>query len=616
MAQLHSPDSEFDEGDHVYDQTIVIPNKSIISATDEKKDNLWFVSSQIPTDLTIHIQDINFSVHKYPLVAKCGYIGQLELQPSISNFGYDLKLENFPGGAETFENILKFCYGLPVDLNPNNIAKLRCASEYLEMTEEFDDGNLIAKTEAFLTLVVLSSWKDTITVLKSCETLSPWGENLQIVRRCCDSISWKASRENSTNLDTANGEGWWIDDVTTFRIDHFTRILTSLKAKGAKPEIVGKCIKQYAERWLPIMNLELEGIRGYRYGLEEIQFSILSGRKEEVSVGHNKEQRMIIESLISLLPSQHKAVSCEFLLQLLRMAMMHSVSPALISELEKNIGLNLEDATVNDLLIPNYKYRDHGKLTNSQEKCTMHDIDAVQRIVDYFLIHEQQNQQQRSGKSNVSKLLDNYLAEVAKDPNLSITQFHVLTESLPANSRTCDDGLYRSIDTYLKTHPSLSEHDRKRLCKIMNCEKLSLDACTHAAQNDRLPIRTVVQVLFSEQVKMRAAMQGKETEPRGNDHEMEENQSRTSMDIKTLKVELANVKEKMAELQNDYSELQHEYEKLNNKQQKKSSAGWSLGWRKIKHSFHVKPEGDEFGDANHGRSSNSRVSYRRRESVS
>ena len=58
--------------------------------------------------------------------------------------------------------ILKFCYDLSVDLNPNNIAALRCASEYLEMTEEFEDGNLIAKTEAFLTFVVLAFWKDII----------------------------------------------------------------------------------------------------------------------------------------------------------------------------------------------------------------------------------------------------------------------------------------------------------------------------------------------------------------------------------------------------------------------------------------------------------------------
>ena len=80
----------------------------------------------------------------------------------------------------------------------------------------------------------------------------------------------------------------------------------------------------------------------------------------------------------------------------------------------------------------------------------MHDIEVVQRIVEYFLMHEQQEQQQKTGKIAVSKLLDNYLSEIAGDPKLSITKFHVMAELLPENARTCDDGLYRAIDTYLK----------------------------------------------------------------------------------------------------------------------------------------------------------------------
>lgn len=298
---------------------------------------------------------------QYPLMSKCGYIARLELQPSISNLGYDLKLENFPGGSETFEIILKFCYGLPIAFNPNNIAPLRCASEFLDMSEEYEDGNLISKTEAFLTLVILSSWKETITVFKSCKNLSPWAENLQIVRRCCDSIAWKASRENSTTEDIADRQGWWFDDVATLGIDHFMRIITTIKVKGTKPEIIGKCIMHYAKKWLPGMDVELEGLRGYGYGKHELQFSILSAGKEEVSVGQ-KEQRTIIENLVNLLPHQDEGVSCKFFLQMLKMAMVYNASPALISELEKRVGMMLEDANANDLLIPNYKNEDHAKL--------------------------------------------------------------------------------------------------------------------------------------------------------------------------------------------------------------------------------------------------------------
>lgn len=303
-----------------------------------------------------------FPLKQYPLVAKCGYICRLELQPSISNSGYDLKLENFPGGPATFKIILKFCYGLPIDLNCNNIAALRCASEFLEMTEELEDGNLITKTEAFLTFVVLSSWKDTIIVLISCETLSPWAENLQIARRCCDSIAWKASREISTSTgDAVYYEGWWFDGVATLCIDHFIRVITATKAKGTKPEIIGKCIMHYAERWLPDMEIELGGLRGYGHGKNELQLSIYSG-KEEGGIELSKEQKTIIESLVSILPPQQEAVSCKFLFKMLKMAMAYSATPALISELEKRVGMMLEDASVNDLLIPSYKNGNQVKL--------------------------------------------------------------------------------------------------------------------------------------------------------------------------------------------------------------------------------------------------------------
>lgn len=101
-----------------------------------------------------------------------------------------------------------------------------------------------------------------------------------------------------------------------------------------------------------------------------------------------------------------------------------------------------------------------------------------------------------------------------------------------------------------------------------------------------------MQVLFSEQVKMRAAMQEKEPAQSGINSEQDGNQASASMDVKTLKAELENVKSNMVELQSDYFELQREYGKLSNKPKN----GWGLNWRKIKNSLHVKPAGDETRD--------------------
>lgn len=46
------------------------------------------------------------------------------------------------------------------------------------------------------------------------------------------------------------------------------------------------------------------------------------------------------------------------------------------------------------------------------------------------------------------------------------------------------------------------------MCSLMDCQKLSREACAHAAQNDRLPVQTVVQVLYYEQQRLRDVMNG------------------------------------------------------------------------------------------------------------
>ncbi|CBI16786.3 unnamed protein product, partial [Vitis vinifera] len=111
-----------------------------------------------------------------------------------------------------------------------------------------------------------------------------------------------------------------------------------------------------------------------------------------------------------------------------------------------------------------------------------------------------------SSKLRVAKLVDGYLQEIARDVNLPLSKMIALAEAVPDFARLDHDDLYRAIDIYLKAHPDLSKSERKRLCRILDCKKLSVEACMHAAQNELLPLRVVVQVLFFEQA--RAAMAG------------------------------------------------------------------------------------------------------------
>lgn len=54
----------------------------------------------------------------------------------------------------------------------------------------------------------------------------------------------------------------------------------------------------------------------------------------------------------------------------------------------------------------------------------------------------------------------------------------------------------------------LTELESKKLCKFIDCGKLSQEACNHAARNDRLPVQMAVQVLYFEQLRMKNALSG------------------------------------------------------------------------------------------------------------
>lgn len=603
----------------------------------ELKGQSWHVSTDIPSDLLLQVGGVDFHLHKYPLLSRSGKMNRL-IYDSREDV-HKISMDDLPGGPEAFELAAKFCYGIAVDLTAANISGLRCAAEYLEMTEDLEEGNLIFKTEAFLSYVVLSSWRDSILVLKSCEKLSPWAENLQIVRRCSESIAWKACanpkgirwaytgrppkvsspkwsevKDSSPSRNQPVPPDWWFEDVSILRIDHFVRVMTAIKVKGMRFELIGAAIMHYATKWLPGLikegagdemssssnsNSAGSGSSSWKGGLH----MIVAGTKDDLSSPiQAKDQRMIIESLISIIPPQKDCVLCSFLLRLLRMALMLKVAPALVTELEKRVGMQFEQASLADLLIPCYSKAD-----------TMYDVDLVQRLLEHFLVQEQtegsspsrQSDKQMyegtprgsntNAKMRVARLVDSYLTEVSRDRNLSLTKFQVLAEALPESARTCDDGLYRAIDSYLKAHPTLTEHERKRLCRVMDCQKLSIDACLHAAQNERLPLRVVVQVLFSEQVKISNALANSSLKETGESQyqpmvpnrktlleatpqSFQEGWAGAKKDINTLKFELESVKAKYLELQNDMENLQRQFDKMS--KQKQTSA-WSSGWKKL-----------------------------------
>lgn len=78
-----------------------------------------------------------------------------------------------------------------------------------------------------------------------------------------------------------------------------------------------------------------------------------------------------------------------------------------------------------------------------------------------------QHQAQPSSRCKmVAKLLDSYLAEVARDSKLPLAKFQSLAEGVPVASRVSDDGLYRAIDTYLNVSGLSNPNKNQSNCLI------------------------------------------------------------------------------------------------------------------------------------------------------
>ncbi|KAG4396551.1 hypothetical protein GLYMA_19G207900v4 [Glycine max] len=435
------------------------PSSSIRHATE------WPISD-VSSDLTIEVGASTFALHKFPLVSRSGRIRKLLLDAKDSKV-LRISLPNVPGGPEGFELASKFCYGINVEFTLSNVALLRCTAHFLEMTEEFAEKNLEARAEAYLRDTVLPNISSTVYVLHCCEALRPISEEINLVNKLINAIANNACKEQLTTgllkldhtfpskttptMEPETSSDWWGKSFNVLSLEFFQRVVSVVKSKGLKQDMISKILINYAHG-------SLQGIR-----VRDPQ--VVKGSLHDLEL--QKKQRVVVETIVSLLPthSRKSPVPMGFLSSLLKAAIAASASTPCKSDLERRISLQLDQAILEDILIP----------TNSPQNShnTMYDTDLILRIFSIYLNTDEEDGEdsdnyidesqmaydfdspgspKQSSIIKVSKLLDSYLAEVALDSNLLPSKFTALAELLPDHARIVSDGLYRAVDIFLKVN--------------------------------------------------------------------------------------------------------------------------------------------------------------------
>ncbi|CAL4902692.1 unnamed protein product [Urochloa decumbens] len=286
------------------------------------------------------------------------------------------------------------------------------------------------------------------------------------------------------------------DSCVVNDVDAFARTIAAIRSKppaspasapDSSASSLAAVLSHYAARWLPDAA------------------SSPSGRflpPPESPTAAWLKKRLLLESLVAALPpdsDDSSDVTCDFLLRLLRAGSTVGADAALLGDLEARAARRLDQASLAAVMIPAFGGLARSgamAMALSPPPTTLLDVPLVLRLVRGFLREGARGGGGGAAAARVARLVDAYLAEAALEAGLRPAEFEELARAVPAHARAADDGLYRAVDTYLKAHPRASKEERRSLCRLIDPRKLSAEAAAHAVQNDRLPVRCVVQVLF------------------------------------------------------------------------------------------------------------------------
>ncbi|XP_060193987.1 BTB/POZ domain-containing protein At3g22104-like [Lycium barbarum] len=418
-------------------------------------------------EVDVNGQEI-FLVDKTILTSFSGRLRKLFSKLTGKTIRLKLIFDKFPGGAECFELVVKFCYnGGRIKITPFNMFQLHCAANYLEMNQEMQGKpNLVEQTISFFQKTHYMTWSELIIGLENCQELiffKPSSSLLQEFLDCVvgrlefhyisspfasssDSSSMQFSGDISTEsrgIYTSQAT-WWFADLGFLNLNMFKKIIETMIRNKLDHSVISSFLFYY--------------------------------KRVKCSSASLVQKCRIIETVTEFLSSLDGSfMSIRGLFDILQLSLTLKVNKCSIGKLEQLIGSQIDRAKLDDLLIP----------SPAGEKVA-YNVNLILRLLDIFLSNSREKILMYQLKK-VAELIDLYIMEVAPDPCLKPSKFLALVMAMPDIARESNDKIYLAMDMYLKVHNGLSEEEKIKMYSVLNYDKLREETLKDLAQNESFP---------------------------------------------------------------------------------------------------------------------------------
>lgn len=351
---------------------------------------------------------------------------------------------DLPGGAEAFELLARFCYGHGGAslVTPANACALHCVAHFMEMAELSSPSSpsLISQTEKALRGIPFWSWAEILAALKQCQEFLPAATSAGVLGKLLDSLAGRIA----SSLSAASPSDDSSPESSGFRFSCDTGSSTSTKNSGSHHRLwwfedlscLNPSAMEKAAAAMVSRKMDHAAISRFLFYYLRVRVSAADATPPE--------KRKAMEAVVGLLFSLDRcSVTCKGLFGMLHLCSCLNPSKLCRIRLEKMIASRLDQATLDNLLVP-----------SPPGVSGLYDVGLVLRLLRFFLV---------GGGLGVSPprlrrlgaLMDLYLAEVAPDPSLKAEKFASIAAALPGAARDSSDGLYRAVDIFLevKGHP-------------------------------------------------------------------------------------------------------------------------------------------------------------------
>lgn len=451
--------------------------------------SIWVMA--VCCDLEVDVNgEETFLVNKRIVCSYSGRLSKLFGKSASSKKNLKVIFNDFPGGAESFELVSRFCYNKgKICISPSNISLLHSTAKYMEMNSSVSGSyNLLEQTERLVGEIGYWSWPELMFALKHFQNLHPAATSEVILEKCLDSLVGKLTPTSEASPSASTSSL----DSSGFRFSYDSKSTESLKYNSSRTNWWFDDLSVLSPA---LVQMVVKSMISRKHDHVIISRFLFHYQKLKSFTASSDEKQKILETVIEMLFTlDRSSISCKNLCRIVRAVLNLNVNRSSRKKLESMIGSQLDQLTVDNLLVPSPSGARY-----------LYDVNLVLRLLKAFL-------QEGCGKisplqsKKVAGLIDLYLAEVAPDPHLRPSKFLALALALPDSARDSSNELYHAMNIYLEVHVGLSEEEKVRICCALNYEKLSPEACLHLSQNAKFPSKNAAQALISQQFKLKSVV--------------------------------------------------------------------------------------------------------------